>query len=60
MIIRLLNWLNGWRVHLDGWIVRARRPDDPSTLDCEVGFLEEACIAVRTHDQARAVDTGRL
>lgn len=53
---RLMNWLYGWRRDLDGFLVRARRASDPVFLPSHVGFLEEACIAVRTHEQARAVD----
>ena len=55
-LTRVLNWLNGWRTDLDGWIVRARRVTDPEELPCEIGFVEEACIAVRTHSDARKLD----
>ncbi len=54
----LLNWFNGWPWDLDGWLVRARRISDPASLPSEIGFLEEACIAVRTHADARLIDTG--
>jgi hypothetical protein len=56
-------WWNGWRYDLDGWLVRARRASDPdlNALDrSDFGFVEEACIAVRTPRQARLLDAGRL
>lgn len=59
-MIRFLNWWNGWRLDLDDWWVRARRESDPIGLPSEIGFLEEACIAVRTPRQAREVDTGEI
>lgn len=55
---RILAWLNGWRLDLDGWYVRARRDGDPSELAPEHGFVEEAGIAVRTAAIARDVDSG--
>ncbi|SCW95351.1 hypothetical protein [Ancylobacter rudongensis] len=59
-LIRFLNWWNGWRLDLDDWWVRARRESDPSNLPSSIGFLEEACIVVRTPEQAREVDTGAI
>jgi hypothetical protein len=56
---RLLNWLNGWRWDLDGWLVRARRESDPGELPSEIGFVEESAIAVRSHAQARTIDRSR-
>lgn len=53
---RLLNWLNGWQRDRDGWLVRAIRDSDPDDLPAEIGFTEEACIAVRDHRQARLLD----
>lgn len=55
----LLVWLRGWRYDLDGWLVRARRETDPSTLDASEGVVEESAIAVRTVDVALDVDAGR-
>lgn len=52
----ILNWFNGWRRDLDGWLVRARRRHDMPWLPDAVGFVEESAIAVRTHKQARALD----
>lgn len=57
MILALLNWFNGWRRDLDGWLVRARRATDPTSLPCNLGFVEEACIAVRSDRIARSIDT---
>lgn len=59
-LIKVANWLNGWRPDLDGWLVRARRPEDPASLPSDVGFTEESSISVRTHDQAFLVDQGRI
>lgn len=56
MLVRLLNWLNGWRRDFDGWLVRARRETDPSFLDAGHGFVEESSIAVRDHWIARRID----
>jgi hypothetical protein len=58
MMTRLLCWLRGWRRDLDDWIVRAKRASDPTRLPSEVGFVEDACVAVRTWEQARALDGG--
>ena len=55
---RLFNWLNGWRVDLDGWLVRARRANDPHDLPPDIGFVEESSLAVRTHEAARFLDKG--
>ncbi len=52
----LLCWLRGWRRDLDGWIVRARRAGDPNQLPSDFGFVEEACVVVRSWKQARALD----
>ena len=60
MIARVQNWLNGWRQDMDGWWVRARRATDPdlNSLNlAEIGFVEEASIAVRTPSDARTIDT---
>ena len=57
----LLNWWNGWRLDLDGWLVRARRARDPdlSAMNrSDIGFVDEACIAVRTPRHARMIDRG--
>lgn len=54
----LMNWLNGWRRDLDGFLVRARRASDPAALPSEVGLVEETAIAVRSHTQARRIDKG--
>lgn len=59
-MLLLMNWLNGWRYDLDGFLVRARRASDPAHLPSEIGLVEEASIAVRTHTQARRIDKGRL
>lgn len=59
-MIRILNWFNGWRRDYDNWIVRARRASDPDELDCSIGFVEESAVAVRTHEQARALDRRTL
>ena len=56
MIIRILNWSNGWRFDLDGFLVRARRSSDPHFMPAEFGFVEESAIAVRSHDVARKID----
>lgn len=58
-MLGLMNWINGWRVDLDGWIVRAKRQTDPAFLEPSVGFVEESCIAVRTAQQARDIDLRR-
>lgn len=55
-MVEVLNWLNGWRYDLDGWIVRARYANDPHSLPADIGFVEEACIAVRTPEDARCLD----
>lgn len=64
ILIRFSNWLNGWRYDLDGWLVRARRASDTSggiAIRREgLGFVEEACIAVRTHEIAYAIDHGLI
>ena len=58
---RILVWLAGWRYDLDGFLVRARREGDPSLRGREdIGFTEEACIAVREPWMARAVDRGYI
>ena len=49
-------WFNGWRTDLDGWLVRAKRAGDPEQFDCEIGFVEESAIAVRTPTIARLID----
>lgn len=54
----ILNWINGWRVDMDGWLVRARRASDPAWLPSSMGFLEESAIAVRSHSDARLIDRG--
>lgn len=52
-----LNWINGWRFDHEGWLVRARRITDPDLKGLpELGFTEEACIAVRSHTIARQID----
>ena len=51
-LIRLCCWFIGWRVDLDGWIVRARRSSNPTFLSSDVGFVEESAIAVRTFEHA--------
>ena len=58
---RLLNWLNGWRQDLEGWWVRARKASDHSFLQDHdptggLGFVEEACVAVRFPETARQMD----
>lgn len=57
-MVLLMNWLNGWRRDLDGFLVRARRTSDPNDLPSEVGLVEETAIAVRNHTQARRIDRG--
>lgn len=57
--MKLLNWLNGWRRDMDGWLVRARRAGDPAALPAGIGFVEESAIAVRTHEHACSLDAGR-
>ncbi|SCM79899.1 hypothetical protein KL86PLE_90697 [uncultured Pleomorphomonas sp.] len=64
-IIRLSNWFAGWRYDIDGWLVRARRNADPDwetvlSHRSDLGFVEEACIAVRTPEIAYEIDRGRL
>lgn len=58
MVTCLLNWLSGWRQDFDGWWVRARRSTDPIDLPADIGFVEEACIAVRMPVDARNIDRG--
>lgn len=53
-------WCKGWRRDLDGWLVRARRESDPATLPPEIGFVEEAGIAVRTIDDAWSIEDRRF
>lgn len=65
LIINVCNWLAGWRYDLDGWLVRARRKDDPDwtmvfSRRSDLGFVEESCIAVRTPTIAFEIDRGRL
>lgn len=61
LTVRVLNWLSGWRRDKDGFIVRALRESDPDLSDrSDMGFTEEACIAVRTHAHAREVDRGAV
>ena len=55
-MIRILNWISGWRRDCDGWLVRAKRASDPCGLPTEVGFVEESAVAVRNHGQARSLD----
>ena len=57
-MVRLLIWFYGWRQDLDGWWVRARRETDPWKLPSHVGFVEEACVAVRTPRDAYNLDKG--
>lgn len=53
----LLAWLAGWRRDPDGWFVRAKRPADPDLSGRpDLGFTEEACIAVRGARIAVAID----
>lgn len=53
----VLAWLRGWRRDLDGWFVRAWRAADPDLSDRpDLGFTEEACIAVRGARIAVAID----
>ena len=59
IIIRLANWWSGWRMDLDGYWVRARRFDDPDLDEWpELGFTEEACLAVRSPRIAFDIDRG--
>lgn len=58
MLIRVMNWFAGWRLDLDDWWVRAKRETDPTKLSSDVGFVEEACIVVRTPEQAWKLDRG--
>jgi len=61
MLTRILTWVGGWRVDLDGWIVRARRATDPDLPGRpDIGFVEESAIAVRSHTIARVIDRGGL
>lgn len=64
LLTHLSNWLNGWRYDLDGWLVRARRDTDPSycimASRSDLGFVVEACIAVRTPESAYEIDRRRL
>lgn len=60
MITDLLNWLNGWRYDLDGWLVRAKRDTDPEELSPSVGFVVDCAVAVRTPEQARNLDRASL
>lgn len=58
---RIINWVNGWRWDLDGWLVRARKATDPDLSNSpDIGFTEEACIAVRSHDLAFRLDRGDI
>ena len=57
MLSKAINWLNGWRPDMDGFLVRARRATDPTSLPCHVGFVEESSVAVRNHQLARAIDS---
>lgn len=57
----LVLWSCGWRQDFDGWLVRARRSTDPDLAHRpDIGFAEEACIAVRTPADAWSVDRGIL
>lgn len=60
MMIRACNWLNGWRRDHDDWWVRARREGDEAALGPNPmrGFLEEACVAVMTPEDAFELDWG--
>lgn len=62
LLCKWLAWSNGWRRDLDGWYVRARRTGDPD-LNAEqrpdLGFVESACIAVRSVEIAVMIDDGR-
>ena len=61
MLTRILTWVGGWRVDLDGWIDGAPRSNDPDLSDRpDIGFVEESAIAVRSHTIARAIDRGGL
>ena len=61
MFHRFLNWLNGWRLDLDGFWVRAKRIDDPQlSLHPALGFTDEGCIGARTPEIAYAVDNGMI
>lgn len=60
MISDLLNWLNGWRYDLDGWLVRAKRNTDPEELCPSVGFVSDCAVAVRTPVLARRLDRAAL
>jgi hypothetical protein len=59
MITELYNWCNGWRWDLDGFLVRARKQEDPEHIPSEMGFVSECCIAVRDHGKAKAMDVRR-
>ena len=60
MINAIFCWWNGWRVDLDGWLVRARRPDDEAILIKHLGdgvtLIEESAVAVQTLHDARLLD----
>jgi hypothetical protein len=57
----VLCWIRGWRYDLDGWLVRALRDSDPCLSERpDLGFTEEACIAVRSAEIARMVDRGEV
>lgn len=56
LIERVRCWLNGWRLDMDGFLVRARRASDPDRLPSEDGFVEECAIAARSVSIARRID----
>lgn len=63
MITKILIWMRGWRLDLDGWYVRARREVDPdlsAISRSDLGFIEEACIDVRSPVIAKQIDAGKL
>lgn len=61
LLLELRAWLNGWRYDLDGWLVRARRAADPDLNNRpDLGFVEDACVAVRDAKIARDIDKGLL
>lgn len=57
MVEAIILWLRGWRWDMDGWLVRARKADDPvRTIRAIHGIVEECAVAVRTREDARLVD----
>lgn len=57
--VRLSNWCHGWRLDLDDWWVRAKRPGDELIFGNSTrGFLGEASIAVMHPEDCYRIDRG--